>query len=206
MTLAGQQSGGPAPAEERVNIVLLAAGVLLILAITAALELLMGRPAICKCGYVKFWHGIVFSSENSQHIFDWYTFSHITHGFLFYFLLWAAARVRGRAFSFATMFLLAVAIEAAWEVIENTDFIIERYREATISLDYYGDSVINSLADIIALIPGFLAARFLPVWGSMIAALALEIGLALAIRDGLALNIIMLIHPFEAIKSWQQAG
>jgi hypothetical protein len=139
--------------------VLVGAGLLALLAIVL---LLIGRLPWCKCGYIKFWHGVVMSSENSQHITDWYSFSHLIHGFGLYGFLWLI----GRKWSLELRFLLALLIEVAWEILENTDFIINRYRETTIALDYYGDSVINSQADVLACVLGFVLAARLPVWAT----------------------------------------
>lgn len=159
----------------------------------------VGRVPICECGYVKLWHGQTMSSENSQHLTDWYTPSHVMHGLLFYGLLHLTAR----RLSFAWRLTITTIIETAWEIVENSEAVIERYRSVTISLDYYGDSVINSVADIMAMIAGFFLARVLPVWASAALILFFEALTTWLIRDGLALNILMLLWPLDAVKAWQ---
>lgn len=176
----------------------------LLIAAHALILYFMGQILICKCGYIKFWHGVTFSSENSQHLTDWYTFSHIIHGFAFYWITWLLGRKRG--WSLGLMLIFALVAEISWEIFENTDFIINRYREVTISLDYYGDSIINSVFDVIFMAVGFGMAAYLPVWSIILLTIAMEIFVGYFIHDNLTLNIIMLVYPMDWILRWQQSG
>ncbi|HEY8268282.1 MAG TPA: DUF2585 family protein [Xanthobacteraceae bacterium] len=170
-----------------------------IIALQALVLVAMGQPPICACGTIKLWHGLVSSAESSQQISDWYTYSHVLHGLIFYFLLWLIAP----GMPFGLRFVLAIGIEASWEVLENTPFIINRYRQSALALGYVGDSVINSVFDTLAAAIGVALARILPVWSTIALIVATEWSLAYAIRDNLTLNIVQLIYPFEAISRWQ---
>ncbi|HEY6918627.1 MAG TPA: DUF2585 domain-containing protein [Tabrizicola sp.] len=185
-------------ASSRLTPILIIVGIILL---TAAYLLWIGREPICKCGYVKLWHGEVVSAENSQHLSDWYTPSHIIHGFLFFGALWLVAR----RLSLGWRLAIATLVECAWEIIENSDAVIERYRAVTISLDYYGDSVINTVFDVFAMILGFWLAARLPVWATVALILLFEGATMLIIRDGLALNVLMLLYPLDWIAEWQAA-
>jgi len=170
-----------------------------LIGLAAAAEFAMGRKLWGLSGEPGIWSGNIESSHNSQFMFDPYTFSHVTHGVLWYGLLSLIAK----RLPVGARFVAAVALECAWEVFENTDLVIQRYRAATISLNYYGDSVMNSMCDIGASLVGFMLAAILPARVTLIAVIALEIGLALWIRDSLLLNVLMLVRPVQAIRSWQ---
>lgn len=180
----------------RLTPILITLGIILV---TAAYLLWIGREPICKCGYVKLWHGEVVSAENSQHLSDWYTPSHIIHGFLFFGALWLVAR----RLSLGWRLAIATLVECAWEIVENSDAVIERYRTVTISLDYYGDSVINTVFDVLAMILGFWLAAKLPVWATVALIILFEGATMWIIRDGLALNVLMLLWPMDSIAQWQ---
>ena len=160
---------------------------------------IQGHVWMCDCGYIKLWHGAINSNQDSQHIADWYTFSHIIHGFIFYWILKTTTKNK---YSFWQYLLFAVTLEAGWEILENSPLIINRYRE-TASLMYYGDSVVNSVSDVFFMAFGFFLASKLRVWLSVALVLTLELFALYYIRDNLTLNIIMLVYPFEFIKHWQ---
>jgi hypothetical protein len=170
-----------------------------VVAVAGALLGVMGRFWYCSCGYITLWHGNNWSAENSQQLTDWYTFSHLIHGFIFY---WALAKLAPKL-PLGLRMLIAIIIEAAWEVLENSPIIINRYRNGTVSLDYFGDSVINSMMDILACLVGFWLARKLPVWLSIILVIAMELIVGYLIRDNLFFNVVMLVYPFQFIKNWQ---
>ena len=159
-----------------------------------------GRVVWCACGQYFPWAGDIWSSHNSQHFFDPYSFTHVLHGMIFCGLLvWLFPRL-----SVAWSLSLAVLIEAGWEVLENSTFIIQRYREATIGLGYEGDSIVNSLADILCCAFGFVLARRLGLWRSVLVFVVVELVLLFWVRDNLALNVLMLSFPIEAVKKWQK--
>jgi hypothetical protein len=171
----------------------------LILAAAAAILLAMGRNPICTCAVVDLWVGARDSPKTSQMLSDWYSLSHIVHGLLFYaalWLVWRRAPVEWR-------FLVALVVEATWEVIENTPMVIDRYRATTAALGYSGDSVLNSLSDILMMCVGFLAARRLPVWGSVALLVVLDVVPLFVIRDNLFLNVWTLLAPNAAVQAWQ---
>ena len=181
---------------------------LALVALAVAILFAMDRPPICTCGEIELWHGVVQSSGNSQHVTDWYSPSHFTHGLIMYFLAWLLWRkwrlLGGRPAPFALP--IAVLVEAAWEISENTPMVIDRYRAVTVSFGYSGDSIVNSAADIGWMVAGFVLATRLPAWASLAIAVAFELLTLWVIRDNLTLNVIMLIWPFEAIREWQALG
>jgi hypothetical protein len=175
---------------------------ILIFVLTGGIELGMGRSLLGPDGRFGLWAGDIWSSANSQRVADPYSFSHLAHGMLFYGFLWLVARrlpIRYRL-------LIALAIEAGWELLENSPLIINRYREATIALGYVGDSVLNSLSDILMMALGFWFASRVRLRVTVTVIIMMEAGCAWWVRDNLTLNVIMLIHPVEAIKHWQMAG
>ena len=171
-------------------------------AIFIAILFAMGRPPICACGEVKLLHLVVQSPENSQHIADWYTPSHIIHGFIFFGL----GRLLLKRWPLGLALCAAILVEGAWEILENSPIIIDRYREVTISWGYAGDSIVNSVADLGWMIFGFFLASRLPWKVTLALALLFEVFTAWMIRDNLTLNVLMLVSPIESVKEWQAAG
>ena len=167
--------------------------IIAVFAIQITTFLWLGQPGICECGFIKFWEGQIFSTGNSQHIADWYTFSHIIHGFLFY----GAARLLFPKVSFGTRLLLAVVAEVSWEIFENTPMVINHYRQQALAVGYTGDSILNSVFDVLWMMFGFFIAYKVPVKVSVIIVIALELFVLYWIRDNLMLNILNLIYPFE---------
>jgi hypothetical protein len=176
--------------------------VVLILATAAGAELAMGRNPICTCGTVELWVGARDSAKTSQMLADWYSLSHVVHGLLFYAGLWLIAR----RWPVEWRFLAAMLLEAAWEVTENTPLVIDRYRSTTAAIGYTGDSILNSMSDIIMMALGFLIARKLPVRATLLLLIGLEVVPLVAIRDDLTLNILNLIVPIRAVQQWQAGG
>lgn len=171
-----------------------------VLAVQAAALRLYGQPWICGCGTVRLWAGDVLGPENSQQITDWYTFSHVIHGMIFYGL-GRSALPRAPVLA---LFALALAVEAGWELAENSPAVIEHYRQQALAQGYVGDSVLNSLSDTVAATTGFVLARLLPTRATVGLAVAFEIFTAVMVRDNLTLNVIQLVHPIEAVAGWQQ--
>ena len=173
-----------------------------LLTVQAFVLFLFGQPAMCECGYVKLWEGVVLSNGNSQHLTDWYTFSHIIHGFLFYWVLTIAAP----RLSLGTRLLLALGVEISWEIVENTPWLIEHYRQQALAQGYIGDSVINSISDTLAMVAGFFLAWRLPVLATVAIGVGLELFVGASIRDNLTFNVLGLFHQFEFISVWQSGG
>lgn len=168
-------------------------------AVQASVLHVMGQPWICACGVVRLWTGVVLGPENSQQLTDWYTFSHVLHGMIFY----GATRLLLPRIPPLAAFALALGLEVSWELLENSPMVIQRYREQALAQGYSGDSILNSVSDTVAMTVGFVAARLLPVRATIAIGLAFEIFTAVMVRDNLTLNVIQLIHPVEAIAAWQ---
>jgi hypothetical protein len=174
-----------------------------IIGVAAWIHFWLGRPPVCQCGSIKLWYGGRDPAEMSQHFTDYYTYSHILHGIIFYWLLSLVSQGR---LSVAARLVIAMSVEAGWEIFENTPFIINRYRTGTISKDYLGDSILNSVGDMVAMLVGFLIASRLPAWVTVLLVIITEFVMLALLRDNLTLNIIMLIHPVEWIAQWQALG
>jgi hypothetical protein len=176
--------------------------VVIVFGVVAAIELYSGRSPLGPDGKFGLWDNNIWGSENSQRVADVYSFSHIIHGILFYAFLWLVAR----RLPLKYRFLAALIIEAGWELLENSPLVINRYREATIALGYVGDSVLNSVADVGMVVIGFLIARFSKIWTSIVVIIVFELGCLFWVRDNLTLNVLMLVHPTQSVKTWQSEG
>lgn len=177
-------------------------GLLLVMLITGVIESGTGRSLLGPDGRFGWWEGSVWSSENSQRVADAYTFSHIIHGMLFYAFLWLVARKVPMKYRF----IMAVILEAGWELLENSPIIIDRYRAVTIAQGYVGDSVLNSVSDVLMAGIGFVISRYSKFWTSVVLIILMELGCLFWVRDNLTLNIIMLAYPSETLKTWQSGG
>lgn len=171
-----------------------------VVAVMAAILAAMGRTWWCAAGDTDLWSSQVWSRHNSQHLVDPYSFTHVLHGLVFYALVWLVAG--GRAGT-AARWWIGFAIEVAWEVLENTDALIERYRGTTVSLDYFGDSIVNSVGDVLAYVAGYWLAGVVPVLVSIATFVVVDVTLVVWIRDSLVLNVVMLLVPIEALREWQ---
>lgn len=192
-------------AERPRGAVLWGALALAVMAGFALILLAMGRDPVCPCGFVELWHAASNDSGTSQHVSDWYSLSHVIHGFLFYGAAHLIGRWRGAPLGFGLALVLAILVEGGWELLENSSVIIDRYRETTASDAYGGDSVLNSMTDIGFMALGFLVARIAPVWLVVAAAIAMELVALWVIRDNLTLNVLMILWPIDAIRDWQGA-
>ena len=168
---------------------------------TAVILAAMGQVLWCACATWVPWSFDTWSSHNSQHLLDPYSFSHLQHGLVFF----GALALVGSRLTMGSKLIIAMIIEAAWEILENTPMVINRYREATISLDYHGDSVANSVSDLLACWLGFEVARRLPWWGTVSLFVVVEVVMVLTIKDSLLLNVLMLVYPLDAVLQWQGA-
>lgn len=183
------------------RILILSGAIIILLLMLQVFALyLFGQPSLCECGIVTFWEGDVGSSGNSQQFADWYTFSHVIHGFIFYWVLWHLFP----RLSFAQRFVIAVAIEAGWEIAENLPAVIEHYRQQALAAGYTGDSIINSVSDTVAMMIGFLFAKRAPVWATIFTALGFEVFVGYSIRDNLILNVLGFFYNSDFISAWQR--
>ena len=175
---------------------------IIVFTLVGLVEFFSGRLPLGPDGKFGWWDGNIWGNENSQRVADAYSFSHIIHGILFYAFLWLVMR----KFPLKYRFLVALLVEAGWELLENSPLIINRYREATIALGYMGDSILNSVCDVVMMVVGFIIARFSKIWLSIALIIIFELGCLFWVRDNLTLNVLMLVHPVESVKIWQSEG